>query len=294
MCIRDRYIGTERNIQSIQGDNILNFTRPQLVFNDVGVLNHFVWQRVFKEGQPVGTMWITPDFRVMQSDFNTYLDVGNPIQDQLNNINVSQAKSIAVAMSVSDGEHDLYMLAVPTGSSTTNNALFVYNLRTQTWAVWSLADNVSAMLYNINSSGAIQRIFAIPTTPFTVNLFDASYTSDRATGTPVAITSTVRTGWLPLGDPRFRKVLNDLEVLTAETGTMLVTIEGASSPDTFSAPITIISNASLIQGVLGQGWKVFLAGTTTKYKYYRITFTTTGSNLQVLNGFNLEFVQMQI
>jgi hypothetical protein len=288
------YVGTERNIQSIQGDNILNFSLPQLVFNDVGVLNHSVWQRVFKEGQPVGTMWLTPDFRVMQSDFNSYTDVGAPIQDQLNGLNVAQAQSIACAMAASDGEHDLYMLAVPTGSSTVNDTLFVYNLRSGTWSVWQLADSISAMLYNINSSGAIQRLFAIPGSPFTVNVFDASYTSDRATGTPVSITSTVRTAWVPFADPRFRKMLNDIEVITAETGTMLVTIEGASTPADFASPFTVISNASLSQGVLGQGWKVFLAGTTTKYKYYRFTFATTGTNLQVLNGFNVEYVQMQI
>jgi hypothetical protein len=288
------YVGTERNIQSIQGDNILNFTLPQLVFNDVGVLNHFVWQRVFREGAPVGTMWLTPDFRVMQSDFNTYSDVGAAIQDQLNAINVNFAQSIACAMCVTDGEHDLYMLAVPTGNSTTNNTLFVYNLRSGTWAVWQLADGISAMLYNINSSGAIQRMFAIPANPFSVNVFDASSTFDRANGTPVAITSTVRTAWLPLGDPRFRKILNDIEVITAETGTMLITIEGASSVADFSSPFTVVTNASLMQGVLGQGYKVFLAGLTTKYKYYRFTFATTGTALQVLNGYNVEYVPQQI
>jgi hypothetical protein len=286
------YIGDERRIRTLTGDNLLNWDKPEIQFNDVGVLNQETWQRVFMEGQPVGSIWVTPDFRVIQSDFNTYKDIGADIQDQLLTINQSNA-SKSCAMSVSDGEYDLYILAVPTGSNTEPNTLFVYNLRTQTWCVWTLADPVVGMLYNITASGAIQKLFASVGTYQNIWQLDRSYTQDRVGVAATNITSTIRTSWLSLGEPKFRKMLNYLEVLTGDT-TMTVTIEGATNVSEFASPVTIVSGAPLTQGVFGSNWKVFLAGKTSKNMFYRITFTSTSTQFQVLNGFHLEYVQLQI
>lgn len=287
------YIGDERRIRTLSGDNILSWNKPEIQFNDVGVLNQEVWQRAFMEGQPVGSIWLSPDFRVIQSDFNTYQDIGSTIQDQLLTINVAAAQN-SCAMSLSDGEYDLYVLAVPTGSNTDPDTLFVYNLRTRTWCVWSLPDPVVGMMYNVTASGAIQKIIATNGTYQHLWKMDRSYTQDRQAVAAVSITSTVATSWLGMGDFKFRKILNDMEVLTAETGNMTVTIEGATTVADFANPTTVALNYSLMQGVLGSKWKLFLAGTPSRFNYYRFTFTTTGTQLQVLNGFNIEYIQMQV
>jgi hypothetical protein len=285
------YVGDERTVRVIAGDSILNFSEPQLVFNDAGVLSQEVWQRVFKEGQPVGAMWLTPDFRVIQSDFNTYVDVGQGIQDLLSTINTN-AVANACAMAVSDGEYDLYILAIPTGSNTDPDTLCIYNMRTQTWAVWTLPDPVVGMLYNITASGTIQEILASNGTNKRLWLTGRNYSQDRVGVSATNITSTIRTGWLSLTDHRFRKILNDMDVMTQDTG-LTVTVEGATTVADFTSPISVVSNTPLVQGVLG-AWKVYLASSTTKYRFYRFTFTSTGQQLQVLNGFSVEFIQMQV
>ncbi len=291
------YVGTERSIRTISGDSIFNFSVPQVLFNDTGVMGQDVWVRVYAEGQPVGSMWLTPDLKVMQSDFNTYRDVGQPIQDQLLTINTATVRANARATAITDGEYDLFLLAVPTGGNTDCDTIFCYNLRTSTWSKWQLPDKATALLYNVSSTGAIQKLFASSLASSTYqNLWqlDRSFTQDRTSVAVTSITSTVQTPWLALSDPRFRKQLNDLEALTAETGTMLVTVEAASTIADFASPNLIISGAPLTQGVLGQAWKVFLAGLPTKNKYYRFTFTTTGTQLEVLNGIICEFTQLQI
>jgi hypothetical protein len=291
------YIGTERGIKTVTGDSIFNYSVPQVLFNDTGVMSQDVWQRVFFEGQPVGSIWLTPDLKVMQSDFNTYLDIGQPIQDQLLTINRATVKNNARVMAVADGEFDLFLLAVPTGNNLDCDTVFCYNLRTKTWAVWQFPEAVTAMLYNITLNGTIQKLFASSLTSSAYqNLWqmDRTFVQDRVSVAAQNITSVVRTPWLHLSDPRFRKQLNDIEVLTAETSTMLVTVEAGSTISDFSNPITVISNAPLTQGVLGQAWKVFLAGLPTKNKFYRFTFTTTGTQLQVVNGIVVEFIQLQI
>jgi hypothetical protein len=159
--------------------------------------------------------------------------------------------------------------------------------------VWTLADPVVGMLYNITASGAIQKLFASVGTYQNIWQLDRSYTQDRVGVAATNITSTIRTSWLSLGEPKFRKMLNYLEVLTGDT-TMTVTIEGATNVSEFASPVTIVSGAPLTQGVFGSNWKVFLAGKTSKNMFYRITFTSTSTQFQVLNGFHLEYVQLQI
>lgn len=285
------YIGDERRIRTLSGDNLLNWDKPEIQFNDVGVLNQETWQRVFMEGQPVGSIWLTPDLRVIQSDFNTYKDIGSEIQDQLLGINPAAVQN-SCAMSVSDGEYDLYVLAVPTGANTDCDTLFIYNLRSQTWCVWNLPDPVVSMMYNVTAAGVIQKLIATNGTYQHLWLLDRAYTQDRLAVAATNITSTVRTSWLAFGDYKFRKMLNDMEVLTGDTS-ITVTIEGATTVGEFSSPLTVVTSGTLVQGVLGR-FKLYLAGQTSKSIYYRFTFTSTGTQLQVLNGFNIDYVQLQV
>lgn len=294
------YIGSERRVWRLTGTAPSSatgtpFQLPQVLFNDVGVLNQEVWQICFKEGQPVGAIWLTPDFRIIQSDFNTYSDIGHPIQDVLFSINTTYANT-ANAMYASSGSFDLYMLAVPTGSNQNPDTLLVYNLRSGKWVVWTPTDITTCQLYNITGStsgvsinaGIPQFLFGSFVGPIYEYLSGLS--SDRVNNTPVDFPATIKTSWLDMGDPTVRKCLNELEVITGDTA-MTITVEAASLQSDFASPITVVSNLALATGPLGE-LKAFLAQYSTRNRYYRFTFSSpnTSTIINLLEGFAAETV----
>jgi hypothetical protein len=131
------WIGTDRHIRRIAGTDIDNFQQPELAFNNVGVLNQATWQVVYLEGTPMGSMWLTPDFRVIGSDFNMYQNIGAPIQDVLNTINREYAKN-AFAITFSSDAYNLYVLAIPTGTNQYCDKLCVLDLKNKRWFVWNM------------------------------------------------------------------------------------------------------------------------------------------------------------
>jgi hypothetical protein len=282
------YIGTSRQIRRVTGTDPSNFTGPNVVFNEAGILNQDVWQTVFLEGSPLGTMWLTPDYRVLLSDFNTYNDVGVEVQSTLNSINKPYDQT-SWAMFLADGPYNLYVLAIPTGSATTPNTLLVFDLHSKQWYTWQLADNLLCALYYMNLSGMPRGVFVDANGIFRV--FDKTKVMDRATDTiilsPTGITSTIQTSWLDLGDSNLRKVLNEIETTTTVAGT-LISIMGASDSSTFATPNVVLSGAALIQNQFGD-YKTFLAGYPTTDRWYKMNWTstsTTGSSLtDVLLGY---------
>lgn len=147
------YIGTERHVLRLLGDDPTNFTEPEIVHPEAGVVNHRVWQLVFLEGTPAGAMWLTPDCKILGSDFNSYHDAGNPIQDVLNSINKDTFQRTACAQFLADGPLNLYILAIPTGSHIYPDTLCVYNMKTHTWVVWQTPDPTQSLLYNVDANG---------------------------------------------------------------------------------------------------------------------------------------------
>lgn len=146
------YIGTERNIRRLDGDGPDNFTSPSIHFNQVGVVNQEVLQVVYNEGTPVAAMWLTPDLKVMMSDFNTYQNVGDKITDVLATIN-SDALDGAEAIYFGSGVYGFYALAVPTGTNTQNDTILVYDLNRHKWHVWNLPTDAYGLLFNITANG---------------------------------------------------------------------------------------------------------------------------------------------
>jgi hypothetical protein len=264
------YIGTERHIRRITGSGPQDFSLPEIAFNNVGLLNQDVWRIIYEEGSPVGVMWLTPDFRLILSDFNTYKNVGTPIQDVLNTINPN-AIDKCQAMFGSDGAYDLYMLAVPTGSNTECDTLIVYHVGTKAFFIWKLLASPTALLLNINSSGVTQWLFGAADNK--VYKLDKTTLTDNGTG----FTHSVRTSWLNLGDPTNRKLLNELE-LTGDPS-MAISVEGASSSQDFASPKVIASAKPLVLSPFGQ-YKLYLAGYPSKWRYYRLTFTSTSPTVQ--------------
>lgn len=283
------YIGTERKIHKLLGNGPTNFSQPQVVFNEVGILNQTTWQQVFAEGQPVGSMWLTPDNRVVGSDYNVFYDAGHLIQATLNTINSSVAQKVAWAMFVSNGPFDLYILALPTGSSTTPNTLCVFDLRAKQWTIWQMADNLSAGVFNIDASGIPQWIFSAEsgiiykTSP---GIYQDRFGSTTPTDYPV----TIRTSWLSIYEDSFRKLLNEMEVMTGDSN-LLVTVEGAATASDFSNPVTLVSNVPMTLGIFGE-FKVMLAASPSKSRWYRLTFTSNNTIQNVLQGYNIEAIPL--
>ena len=268
------YVGTEKHIHRVigDGDSNLSFQTPEVLFSATGLMTQNVWKIVFLEGTPTGAMWVTPDFRVLESDFNTYKDMGTPIQSTLNTINPA-AINTAWAESVTLGPYNFYVLAIPTGNNTAPDTLCLFEMHLHKWFIWNFADNFTSGIFNVSLNGTPRWIMV--DTNGNIRLIDTAGVQDRETDTPVNITSTIRTTWLNLGDPTTRKTLNEVELETSATNT-LVTIEGASNASDFASPNIIISNLPLVTNIFGQ-LKTFTSGFPSIYRYYRFTFTSVSS-----------------
>jgi hypothetical protein len=276
------FIGTEKRIIRLIGDSLNNFLIPDTLFNDVGILNHDVWQPVFMEGVPVGVMWLTPDYRVVRSDFNTYLDVGHPIQNILDNINQSVAQQVSWARYVGISVYNMYILAVPTGTSTQPDTLLVFDLKNHKWYVWKTTDKLLGGFYNITNAGVPQFIVVAASG----NIFIFDQTTQNAQDNGINFTVLIRTSWLGLSDASARKYLNEIEVSTGDP-TLTVTVEGSSTVPGFSTPHVVANNVSLTTKPLGE-LAAFLAGYSTKDRYYRFTFTSTGTATDILRNYSIE------
>lgn len=273
------YIGTDKRILRLVGDGPDNFSPPQTAFAEGGLNNMETWVHVFMDGQALGTMWLTPDFRVIRSDFNTHIDAGTAIQNVLNTINPS-ASGNSYAAYMAAGPYNLYLLAIPTGSNTDPDTVCVLDLKTGTWHIWKLTDNPISFLYSITFAGIPQML--LWSSLGKGYEFKPSLTLDRVNNTPVGFTCTATTSWLDFGDPTLRKILNWMQVMTGDTA-LTVSINGASLTSDFLAPESVISNASLIASPF-QDLTLHLAGRPSRDRFYQFTFTSVASAQPIFLG----------
>lgn len=282
------YIGTQSHIRRIFGDSPTNFQQPEICHQDVGVLNQETWQNVYLEGTPTGFMWLTPDFKVMGSDGNTYLDIGHPIQDVLSSINPAGAQN-AHAMFVQQGPYDLYILAIPTGTFTSCDTHCIYDMRNHQWSIWKPTDVSTSMLFNVSAAGVPQWYFTTNQgTLCQLYQYVPTATQDRGNAGPIDFVSTAVTSYLHLGSPTTRKILDELEIV-GDPG-MFVTVNGASSQADFLTPHVIASN---FQPKLSpfSTYKIYLAGRTSRYHYYQLKFLSqNNSNQTLLQSYSLRAV----
>jgi len=279
------YVGTDRHVLRIVGDGPTTFEAPQYAFNEGGVLNQDCWRSVFIDGAPLGAMWLTPDYRVYLSDFNTHQDVGLPIQDVLNTINPAANVNV-YSQYYALGAFNLYVLAIPTGSNTDPDTLCIFDLKARKWFIWFPTDQVTSLLYNINANGIPQIIFwssaAVASRGYK---FVPNLVQDRVGNTPVNFTCTMRTSWQDWGDPTLRKCLNYLQLIS-EDSAITCTIEGASQAQDFTSPNTVISNGTFKLSPFDD-LTLYLAGHKSVDRYYRLTFTSAGQFLTFLRSFTL-------
>lgn len=286
------YIATDRTIRRIQGDSPNNFSEPQVIFAEVGVINQDVWKTVFLEGTPVGTMWLTPDFRVILSDFNTYRDIGTPIQTTLNTINPN-ATANAWAMFGSQGPYGFYMLAIPTGTNTDPDTMCVFDMRLKKWYIWQQLDNVISGIYYVSLGGTSRLVFV--DAGGTLRVFDPTTVVDRSgDGDSDGIPTVIQTTWMDLGDPMLRVLINEIETQTTVDDT-LVSVEGASQAgNSFANPTSVIANAPLVKNLFGQ-LKTFTVGGPSRDRFYRITWSAKSDensdpNDTLLGSYSIEAI----
>lgn len=310
------YIATSRHIRRLFGDDPSNFQEPEIVHQEAGVLNQEVWTPIFLQGTPSGTMWLTPDNRVIMSDFNTYRDAGEPIQNVLDTINPDFAQNSHAAF-FSQGPYDVFVLAIPTGNNIYCDTHLVFDLRTQQWQVWQPSDQSTAMLFNVTDAGKTQWLFSTSVASQFVSTTDTAYvlqysstvTQDRVgvvggggpfgsqfmlggglvSSTGTDFTSVAQTSWLDLGSPTFRKLLNELEIV-GDSGALL-TVEGADTQSDFATPEVIVQDASLVPDLFGR-LRLPLAGLPTRKRYYRFTFKSTGPSQDMLDSYSIYIIPL--
>jgi hypothetical protein len=280
------YIGTERHIRTLQGSGPSDFTEPEVLFNHVGLINQESAKVVYIEGSPAGAIWLTPDLRIIQSDFNTYRDIGTPIQDVLNSINASVATTVATSEMFSTNAFDLYILAIPTGVNTSNDTLCVYDLRAQKWLVWNPTDLTTFLLGNIEANGTPQLVFGTPGGTFYV--YGSGLVQDRVNNTPVNFPVSARTSWLNLGDATSTKILQSVEMITGDTA-LTLKVEGASTDLDFNSPRLIANNSQVIRGPFNR-YLLPLAGKVSKDRYFRFSFTSNNTASNILSMYKVWFL----
>lgn len=279
------YVGTTSRVVRLFGDGPDTFTEPETLFLDVGVLNQDVWKMVFVQGNPLGAIWLTPDYKVLGSDFNTYQNVGVPVQDVLNNINRGVAASTCWSSFVANGIYNLYVLAVPTGNNTQPDTLLIFDLTARQWFTWQLADFALGGLFNITQAG-------IPTFNFqggdgTLFQLGPQAAQDRiGTPTPALITSTITTSFISLVDTTARKFLNEVEIATGDPS-LLVSVSGASTAAEFLSPRAVVTSAPLVTKPRGE-LAVMLAAAPALDRYYQYSFTSTSLETDLLSIVSVE------
>jgi hypothetical protein len=268
------YIGTRQRIYAILGNNPSNFTAPQLVFQDAGILSQEAIAPVFIQGQPIGYIWITPDLRVLLSNFNTYTEIGKPI---FNELKLAEANKNQFTVSYfGRGPYDVCIINLG------NNRQLVFDLRNHKWLEWQLPTNVNvnAIGYGITTGGDPKLLVAHGSSLIS---FDPSSTTDI--GSPIQV--TLESAWLDFGDSTLRKIFNEVEFTTNDPS-LQFTLEGASLKDGFSVIHPIVTNKIPVLGPLGT-YKVFLAASTMRDQFYRYRIVSnTGS--PVLRAIRFEVV----
>ena len=277
------YIGTQSHIRRLLGNSPANFQEPAIVHPEVGLINQEVWQITFLQGAPAGSIWMTPDFRVIQSDFNTYVDIGTPIQDILNKLQPT-APSLAHAAFVADGEYELYILAVPYQQSTYCDTHLVFDLRARQWFVWQPAGGSLSLLYNVTQLAVPQWLF-INGSSTAINIYASSATTDNGT----AFNTTATTTWLHHGEPTRRKMLNEVQVYGNTAMTM--TVHGANNAGDFLAPRTIVYNRTLRRNPFDV-WVLYLTGAKTRHRYYQYTFQAPASAIPLLGSYSISVMPL--
>jgi hypothetical protein len=289
------YIGTTQNIIILTGSNAESFS-AQIAFHNTGLLSPDLWTLIYKENMPIGMMWVTPDYKIMFSDFSSYENVGlgvYPIMAALSNSDFA----VSSLQSVVWGPYSF----VAFNYLGVNGAEFLlFDTVGRGWYQWTGANfgnSIGAILSYTNYSGITNLYMAATessgTSALGYFLPTQAYDSAILGFSQVNIPWTIQTTWQSFEDATAYKVLNELEAWTNESATT-VSVYAANSPaDYLNASLTPIKTGSLVTSPLGAS-KLYLAGTKSKARYYNFLFSCSnpGTNPQVLDQFTVEAYTM--
>lgn len=294
------HIATSKSIYELQGTDPSTFSIPSSLFQETGILGNDLWTVVYAQGQPTGYAWITPDLKMIWSDFNTFTDVSTPVYttdlSQWSNTFTPYAK----LNSFSYGPYNFVVLCFKTSSGVTEFLFFETVM--QKWYRWTVtATNtgpLASFVYEQPESGYRGLFYwEYNSTQNCIRLFDPAYTYDDGQFIPWSC----QTAWTSMSDPLAYKTLNELEVMSDETS-LHVGIYGASTQADFDvvtnpANRTFLGFRAAVNSPLG-ALKTYWAGTPTNCRYYSFAFystltgTVTGSPVEVLSHFIVEHFPM--
>lgn len=307
------HIGTTKAIYTCTGSDPSDFSVATNQFAQTGVLSNDLWTVVYAQGEPAGFMWVTPDLKIMWSDFNTYTDIGTPVYPLLQQWD-STFTNTAKLLSFTQGPYNFAVLCYKrTGQAAAE--FLVYETILKKWYRWSFGSpsnflqpqetgplcsfvyqhpstgNRYLYFFTLNS-GVTQasRIYeAPPTVPggYTLNLyrFDPTLLADLGS---TGIGWNVQTAWQDMGDDQVIKVLNEIDAYSDESN-LQATIYGAFTQADLDSPYTI-SSGNFVTGILGN-LKYPLASTASKARFYSFRFFSNNPSTtlnQVLGGFTTE------
>lgn len=291
------YTGTSDNIFRLLGDSASNFSIPEAIFRGVGVQGQDVWSVIYKDGIPAGYTWVTPDFKIMLSDFNTYQEIGQPIYPSLQELNYP----ITHVQSISYGPYSLIFYSAESAGSP---FFWVFDSKNGGWYWWEREVPFPSgpigpqPLLSYTTVGGVQNMLALLSAdtggglvnslqyfnPNTSTFIDAALAGNAATG----FAWTVQSSWLSLSDTATSSVVNEVELWTDDFTTN-VAVHIAQSEQDFRTP-TLAKSGPFVIGPL-KVQKFYLAGSNSFGRFHRVTFTgTSGSTTRiVLRQYQFEY-----
>ncbi len=261
------YIGTNRTVY-VQSSDFPGLHPPRALHQEVGVLNNAVWQTVYHAGDAVAAIWVTPEYRVIKSNYTDYDDIGNAIQTTLSAF--GDVKDTATSTFIGHGPFEFYMLA-PGTDAVDPTTIWLYNVKTDAWFDWQSAygDQVLAVSYMFDSINR-RPLPIYSTTQERAYRWDDSLLHDHNSEAPLLPDcSPIETVWIGGGDPALVKCLNAIEVQTDEP-TITVSIYGANNEADFDAA-TLIATLPFTTNDVGNLWAP-CAHLKTRFRFYKLGF----------------------
>ena len=288
------YIATEKQIRRLYGDGPQNFAKPETHFTEVGVLCPELLSTVSVDGRPAGVAWVTPDLKVIGSDFLFYQNIGTPVQNILDTINVNAIRNVGWSSFIAKGPYQFYVLAVPTGTSDVIDTILIYDFTRKKWHMWVLPAGVvvQSILRNITVTGTPRLLlggfYQDSTVPDIWELSPNMVIDQITNSVSQLITAQIRTTWQHFEDQNLRKDFDEIEVFTKDPN-LTLTMEAASNDDEFDTPTVVLNNMTLSKSAFGE-YKWYLAGRPTVDRLYRFTFTSTFADRSFTDGYRMDVI----
>ena len=287
------HIATRKAIYELQGDSPNNFNIPSSLFQETGIISNDCWTTIFSAGKPSGYVWVTPDLKVIYSDFNTFQDIGTPVYPLL--MQWVSNWPYAKVNSFTYGPYNF--VAISFSMYGFGPFFLMFEIGMGKWYRWNVPINgtgpLSSFVYQHPSTGYRALYFfeeiVVGQVRTYLSMFDPTSSTDTTPNNfATAIPYSMQTSWTSLNEPLATKVLNELEVLTGDTS-MQISVFGAKQSADFTTP-TLIKTGGFFTNPLGY-YKFSLAGSASGAKFYSFKFFNTytgfgaGSATELLDRF---------